>query len=207
MSASLSSSSTYQSRPELKTVGVEAGQLFLDKAIEYCIERFPELVSMLSVGVVPSEMLEVTHGARGTNIGRKSGSYRNPDGSVAVTDQTVLQYRDSLIASTIAADVPLSQASAVTAHAGALAVLFPEVGKTTREKIRAGIERDTRALLLMLTSLWPTEDIRLRLKNDRDLTAAFDQSDLIAWVRSFNKFCLNSSGNKLANAERAEKTL
>jgi hypothetical protein len=194
-------------RPELKTVGVEAGQLFLDKAIEYCIERYPELVSMLSVGIVPTVMLEATHGVRGSNIGRKTGSYRNADNSVATTDQTVLQFRDSLIASIIAADVPLSQASAATAHAGALAVLFPEGGKTTREKLRSSIESDTRAVMQMLTSLWPTEDIRLRMKNDDDLSAAFDRSDLIAWVRAFNKFCLNSSGNKFINAERAEKTL
>lgn len=55
--------------------------------------------------------------------------------------------------------------------------------------------------------LWPTKDIQRRLPLDSDIEAAFENGDLIRWVIAFNSFCLNSSGNKLVNAERAEATL
>ncbi len=100
--SSSSSSSSSSVKPELKTIGNEAGQEFIEKAIEYCIDNFPTIVNALVRAVVPLEMLEVTHGVRGTIIGRKAGAYRNPDGSVSTVDETVSQFRDALIESTIA---------------------------------------------------------------------------------------------------------
>jgi hypothetical protein len=45
------------------------------------------------------------------------------------------------------------------------------------------------------------------MESDEELEKAFKTLDIIAWIRAFNKFCLNSSGNKQLNREKAEKTL
>ena len=42
---------------------------------------------------------------------------------------------------------------------------------------------------------------------DIDLSTAYEHQDLVAWQRAFEKFCINSSGNKQMNAKRAEATL
>ena len=205
MSSSFVSSSSV--RPELKTVGVEAGQDFIEKAIEYCIGAYPSIVTAFAKGVIPVEMLEVTHDVRGSAIGRRAGSYRTADGTIANEDQTVSQFRNDLISSTIAGDVALKQASAVVAHAGALAKLFPEEGKATREKVRSAYVRETLSFLHHLNLLWPAQDVRLRMTEDVDLSAAYDSKDLIGWAKAFERFCINSSGNKQMNAQRAEATM
>jgi hypothetical protein len=204
---STSSSSSSSVRPELKTVGVESGQEFIEKAIEYCIGAYPSIVNAFAKGVVPVEMLEVTHDVRGSIIGRKAGSYRNIDGSVATEDQTVSQFRSALISSTIAGDVALKQANAAVAHAGALAKLFPEEGKASREKVRSTYERDTLSLLHHLSLLWPTLDVRLRMNENVELSTAYENKDIIGWAKSFERFCINSSGNKFMNAQKAEATM
>ena len=60
-----------------------------------------------------------------------------------------------------------------TAHTGALAILFPESGKVSREKFRYKFDRDTRALLQMLTMSWPSTDIRTRMESDDELDDFF----------------------------------
>jgi hypothetical protein len=205
MSSSSSSSSSV--KPELKTIGVEAGQEFIEKAIEYSIDAYPTVVNAFARGVLPLEMLEVTHGVRGSIIGRKAGAYRNPDGSISTADQTVSQFRDALIESTIAGDVALKQASAAVARAGALAILFPEEGKISRERVRSKYEDDTLSLLHHLCMLWPSSEVRIRILEDVDLSTKYDQKDLIGWAKTFESFCINSSGNQQMNAQRAEATL
>lgn len=201
------SSSSSSVRPEFKVISVADGQEFMRQVVEFSIDRYPDLVEMLNRGVVPMEMLELPmNSLRGSNIGRKAGAYIG--GKVRlVEDQSASQYREIIIAETIAADVALAAANQATAHTGALAILFPESGKVTREKFRAKVDRESRALLQMLTMSWPSIDIRTRMESDGDLDEAFKKLDLIAWVKAFNKFCLNSSGNKQLSRENAEKTL
>ena len=75
-------------------------------------------------------------GAKGSNIGRKAGSYSRA-GSVITIDQSVLEYREELISITIANDKPLSTATPAIARTGALLLLYPEAAKVSREKFRA----------------------------------------------------------------------
>lgn len=201
------SSSSLPVRPEFKVISVSDGQEFMRQVVEFCIDRYPDLVEMLNRGVIPVEMLELPmNSLRGSNIGRKAGAYIG--GKVRlVEDQSASQYREIIIAETIAADVALAAASQATAYTGALAILFPDSGKVSREKFRAKLERDSRALLQMLTMSWPSLDIRTRMESDEDLDEAFKKLDLIAWVKAFNRFCLNSSGNKQLSRENAEKAL
>jgi hypothetical protein len=194
-------------KPELKVISVEAGQMFISDTLEFCIEKYPDLVETFYKGILPIEMLELPLSVvKGSNIGRKAGSY-SKSGIRVMVDQSASQYRDQLISETIASDIPLSKADQATALTGALAILFPESGKTTREKFRAHFDRDIRALLQMMSMSWPSMDIKTRMESDEDLEKAFKTLDLIAWIRAFNKFCLNSSGNKQLNREKAEKTL
>ena len=202
----MSSSSYFTARPEFKTISVEAGSEFIKKVTEFCIDRYPDIVPIISRGILPLDMLEHPLSAsRGSNIGRKAG-YINA-GSRILVDQTAAQYREEIIASTITASMPLSTASSSVAHTGALSILFPESGKITREKSRSTLDNNIRALLQFLSMSWPSEDIQIRMSIDVELNEAYDRQDLIAWVRAFNKFCLNSSGNKEINAQRAEKTI
>jgi hypothetical protein len=194
-------------KPELKVISVEAGQMFISDTLEFCIDKYPDLVETFHKGILPIEMLELPLSvAKGSNIGRKAGSYSKM-GIKAMVDQSASQYRDQLISETIAADIPLSKADPATALTGALAILFPESGKTTREKFRAHFDRDTRALLQMMSMSWPSMDIKARIESDEELEQAFKKLDIIAWIRAFNKFCLNSSGNKQLNREKAERSL
>jgi hypothetical protein len=210
MSSTPSSRSTSppdRSRPEFQVISVEAGQQFIVDVLEHCISRYPDLVEMFHKGVIPQELIELPLSvSKASNLGRKNGSYYK-NGARATIDQTAAEYREQLILETIAADPALSKATPATAHIGALAVLFPESGRVTREKIRSKIDRDTRALLQLMSMSWPSVDIRTRMENDSELDDAYKRLDLIAWVRAFNKFCLNSSGNKQLNTVNAEKNL
>jgi hypothetical protein len=205
--SSSSSSSSSSVKPEFKTIGIEAGQEYIEKALEYCIDNYPTIVNAFVKGVVPLEMLEVTYGGRGSIIGRKAGAYRNPDGSVSTVDQTVSQFRDALIESTIAGDIALRQASAAVARAGALAILFPEEGKVSREKVRSTYEANCLSCLQHLTLRWPSGDVKLRITEAVDLSTLSENKDLIGWLKAFERFCINSSGNIQMNAQRAEANL
>jgi hypothetical protein len=201
------SSSSVPRKPEFKVISVEAGQLFISDVLEFCIDKYPDLVETFHKGRLSIEMLELPMSViKGSNIGRKAGSY-SISGTRMMVDQSAAQYREQLIAETISSDIPLSLADPSTALTGALAILFPESGKTSREKYRAQLDRDTRALLQMMSMSWPSTDIKTRMESDDELEKAFKTLDLIAWIRAFNKFCLNSSGNKQLNREKAEKTL
>ena len=200
-------SSSLSVRPEFLIISVEAGQSFMRQVVDYCIERFPDLVDMVHKGRMPLAMLEYPPvGKKGLTIGRKAGSYLKV-GILATVDQTVTEYREDIIAETIAGDLPLSTTDANTARTGALAILFPEADKVSRQKFRAHMEANTRALLQLLSMSWPSMDIQTRLAVDVALNEAYERQDLIEWVRSFNKFCLNSSGNKQLNKQNAEKAL
>ena len=207
LSRSTSPTSNYHGRPVFQVISVEAGQQFISGVLEYCIDRYPDLVEMFHKGVIPIELIELPlSSSKASNIGRKRGSYFSA-GIRASIDQSASQYRDQLIQETIAADKALSTASQATAISGALAILFTESGRVTREKMRSKFDRDTRALLQLMSMSWPAVDIRTRMENDHELDEAYKRLDLIAWVRAFNKFCLNSSGNKQLNTVNAEKDL
>ena len=203
----MSSSSEHLTRPEFKVISVEEGQEFLKQVVDYCIVRYPDLVDLVFRGRIPKDMLEYhPTGVKGLNMGRKAGTYTR-NANIITVDQSVLEYREELITTTIASDLALSKAEIPTARTGALAILFPEVSKVSREKFRAHLESSTRALLQLLSLSWPSTDIQTRMAIDTELNDAYDRQDLIAWVRAFNKFCLNSSGNKQINCQRAEKAI
>jgi hypothetical protein len=192
----------------LRAISVEAGAVFIEQVTELCIEKHSEIVSIFARGILPIDMLEfATSGAKGAMLARRAGFYKNPSGSIATNDQTAAEYRKELIDATIAKDMALSNASSSVAYSGAVAILFPENEKIPREKSRSAISKSTLTILQCLTMLWPSADIQRRMNLDNDLVQAFERQDLISWVKSFNSFCLNSSGNQQINAERAERTL
>ena len=201
------SSSEASKTPFLKTISVEAGTEFLDKVTEFCIREHSELVTIFAGGKLPICMLEfASQGLSGSILARRAG-YKNSSGKISTSHQTAAEYRAELIAAIISKDPALSKASPSVAQAGAIAILFPENEKISREKARYSLQKGITSLLQYLMLLWPSKDIQRRLLLDSDIEAAFESGDLIRWVIGFNSFCLNSSGNKLLNAERAEATL
>jgi hypothetical protein len=201
------SSSETTKTPFLKTISVEAGTEFLDKVTEFCIREHSELVTILAGGKLPICMLEfASQGLSGSILARRAG-YKNSSGKITTSHQTAAEYRAELIAAIISKDPALSKASPSVAQAGAIAILFPENEKTSREKARYSLQKGITSLLQYMMLLWPSKDIQRRLLLDSDIEAAYESGDLIRWVIGFNSFCLNSSGNKLLNAERAEATL
>ncbi len=89
----------------------------------------------------------------------------------------------------------------------AITHLFPVENKKAREAARLEINSTSLALTQLLNLLWPSEDIRLLMVNDPDISAAVVNSDLIAWNTAFQSFCLSGSGNKEINIEIAEKKI
>jgi hypothetical protein len=104
------SSSSSSQRPELKEITVAAGQEFMRQVTDYCIHTYPDLVEMLHFGRIPIACLEFQPSAKkGANIGRKALSFKR-NGINVIKDQSVKEFREELIAQTIADDIALSKA-------------------------------------------------------------------------------------------------
>ena len=117
---------------------------------------------------------------------------------LCLSAKTVADYRKELINKTRVELKCKSDSEAIT-H------LFPVENKKAREAARLEISSTSLALTQLLNLLWPSEDIRLLMVNDPDISAAVVNSDLIAWNTAFQSFCL--SGSVLATLVKSHSDL
>ena len=179
MSTSSSSSSAVKassSEPYFRTIGPSHGNNYLEAVVRYCLSKFPELVNWIK-GKIPLNMIEfkVTYLNRKL-VGRKAGTYQNPDGSIATVDQSAIGYREELVFEAKLANECTEEE--------AVEHLFPTSSKKEREANRQLVNRSAQTLLNMMTLLWPDKHIQLAMSQDIEIQDNIERQDIIGfWTR------------------------
>ena len=194
---SSSSSSNSPPAPYLKEVNPQAGQAFLLAAGIYAVNLTP-CISFVIRGSLPIEMLEHEQTQYPGYLGRRAGTYNNPEGKVATEHQTLNQYRSEIIT---------KRAGDSMIEAQAIASLFPVATSRAREKSRETLNAAILGLLSKIMYVWPTSEVKLLMAQNDKLTEAYEQNDLLKWYLAFQQFCLSGAGNPEVNKDRAEKRI
>jgi len=191
------SSSSSRAEPIFQEVSPSSGQAYLKAIRVIVIQDYACLLSLMQ-GTMPTEMLEFVETVYPDKLGRRAGTFRDMEGNPSVVNQSMNQYRESLILDRINEGVD---------RAGAIELLFPENQKQARERTRQSINSSLQSLFGKIAYLWPRDDIQTLMQADAGLVKADLESDLLRWYQAFLKFCLTSSGNSEVNIKQAESKI
>ena len=190
--------------PKLTVISPTAGKAYMAAAHRICLRDYPLIVPLFINGITPVEMMEFELPIlRRSMLARKAGRYNKPDGQLATVSQTAEKYRAELISKTLKDYAEICKG----VESKAIELLFPSAEQKTRYLKRANIEGQAQAFLQCLMQLYPSEEIKLQMSLNEDLSRATEMIDLIAWTVAFEKFCVSNAGSKFFNVREAEAAI
>ncbi len=134
--------------PKLSAVTPSQGKTYIEAAKKLCLKCFPSVVSLFNNGIMPVEMLEFPPPYdKLTLLARKAGCYFDAQMQPVRVNQTLVNYRNELIAKT--------RTEFKCTGAQAKERIWPESGKKTREYYRATVVGESQNLTQCLLQLYP----------------------------------------------------
>jgi hypothetical protein len=191
-----------------KKITPSDGARYIEQMIVHCLTHHADIVPWLR-GSVHTDMLEFTlDWSKRDILARRSGTYKDKSGVIAVKDQTFAEYREALSEEVRKSLNNVTQGdnnSQGKITDGVITeILFPKKMAKARADNRAKLFSHAQALLGKAMLLWPASDVKELMAVNYKLNHAVDTLDLIGFVNALKEFCLEASGNVDNNIRAAE---